>query len=281
MQSLSLQPAEVESQPVEVWQLQMFRYSLKKQQKLAAILNILGNVEGQQCLLMTCGDNNGALNWHFKQHGGHWSWVDAEADSIAQIGDLTGDPVIEMDKDRPSLPFPDDSFDVVITIDVHEHLQNTQAVNREIARIVKPGGRVILSTPNGNRYKLANRLKRLIGMRPEDYGHVVIGYDIPDLQQQLRQVGLKPGASDSYARFFTEMVELVINFAYVKVLSRRSKASVKQGQIAPQNKDQLKSVEKSYKIYARVYPIFWAISRLDWLVRFRRGYAVIVEGWKV
>jgi SAM-dependent methyltransferase len=186
-----------------------------------------------------------------------------------------------MDKDQPSLPCPDKSFDVVVTIDVHEHLENCLVVNAEIARIVKPGGRAILSTPNGNGRKFANRIKHLIGMRPEDYGHVVIGYDVPDLAHQLKAVGFQPGAHGSYARFFTEMLELVINFAYVKVLSKRSKAEVKQGQIAPQNKDQLKSVEKTYKMYSIIYPILLVLSKLDWLVWYRRGYAVVVEGRKV
>ena len=80
----------------EPWQLRLFRRSLKKQQKLRTLLKVAGNVDGQKCLLITCGDNNGALNWHFRQHGGIWSWADAERDSIDQINQLTGDPVVEM-----------------------------------------------------------------------------------------------------------------------------------------------------------------------------------------
>ncbi len=281
MQTLGSYPVEVQAQPREPWQLQMFRRSLKKQQKLSALLDMLGKVDGQQCLLITCGDNNGALNWHFKRHGGQWTWVDAEHDSITQIGGLTGDPVIEMNKDNPSLPLPDSSFDVIITIDVHEHLEAPLKVNREIARLVKPQGRVIVTTPNGNERKLANRIKKLVGMRPADYGHVVVGYDIPDLEHQLEQVGLKPCGRSSYSRFFTEIVEFFINFAYVKILSKRGRAEVKQGQIAPQNKDQLKSVEKTYKIYSLIYPFVLVFSKLDLLISFRRGYAVIVEARKV
>jgi 2-polyprenyl-3-methyl-5-hydroxy-6-metoxy-1,4-benzoquinol methylase len=262
------------------WQLQMFERSLKKQQKLAALLSVLGDVEGQNCLLVTCGDNNGALNWHFKSQGGNWSWADAEEDSTEQIAALTGDPVASMDKEAPELPFPDDHFDVVMTIDVHEHLRNPNAFNLELARVAKPSGRVIVTTPNGDGSKLANRIKKMIGMRPEDYGHYVIGYDVPDLQDQLEKVGLKPYTHTSYARFFTEMLELVINFAYVKVLSKRSKAEVQKGQIAPQNKDQIESVEKTYKLYSLVYPFFLLFSKLDTLVSFRRGYAVVVAARK-
>lgn len=264
----------------EAWQLRMFQKTLKKQQKLQALLDVLGDVSGQNCLLVTCGDNNGALNWHFKQHGGNWRWADFESESVAQISQLTGDPVERIDPAQPSLPFEDTSFDVVLTIDVHEHLQEPNRVNLEIERIVVPGGTVIVTTPNGNQAKLANRFKKLLGMRPEDYGHMVVGYDVPELNEQLEEVGLQPYANSSYSRFFTEMMELAINFAYVKVLSGRSKAKVEKGQIAPQSEDQLKSVDKTYKLYSRIYPFLSAASKLDALDFSQRGYAVIVAARK-
>jgi SAM-dependent methyltransferase len=47
-----------------------------------------------------------------------------------------------------SLPFPPDSFDLVISRSVVEHLENPQRVFEEFRRILKPGGKVIFSTPN-------------------------------------------------------------------------------------------------------------------------------------
>ena len=117
-------------------------------------------------------------------------------------------------------------------------------------------------------------------MRPEDYGHYVVGYDAPQLEEQLKQVNLTPYQDSSYSKFFTEMLELVINFAYVKVLSKRSEAKVEKGQIAPQNVSQVKSVEKTLKLYSLLYPMFLAISKLDFLDRSPRGYAVIVAARK-
>jgi SAM-dependent methyltransferase len=258
----------------------MFRRTLKKKQKLQTLAGLLGDVHNQECLLVTCGDNNGALNWHFKNLGGNWSWADTEADSIEQIGALTEDPVVEMDKDSPSLPFSKDTFDVVLTIDVHEHLQDPKRLNLELARIIKPGGRVIVTTPNGDETKLANRIKRAVGMTPEVYGHYVTGYDIPDLEGQLVEVGLMPYRHTSYSRFFTEMIELMINFIYVKVLSKRGEAKAEKGQIVPQNKDQIESVNKSLKLYSLAYPLFLAISKADTFLRFTRGYAVVVAAHK-
>lgn len=280
MESSTVESSDPQSITKEPWQLQMFRKSLKKQQKLDALLKIAGEVEGQKGLLITCGDNNGAMNWHIKQHGGEWSWADAERDSIAQISEVTGDKVAEMDKENPALPFGDDEFNLVMTIDVHEHLKNPEKLNRELARLVKPGGKVVVTTPNGDEKKLATRIKNFIGMNPEDYGHYVVGYDAPQLEQQLENVDLEPYQEASYSRFFTEMLELGINFAYVKVLSKRSEAKVEKGQIAPQNINQVKSVEKTYRLYSLLYPIILVISKLDFLDRSKRGYAVIVAARK-
>jgi ubiquinone/menaquinone biosynthesis C-methylase UbiE len=46
------------------------------------------------------------------------------------------------------LPFPAESFDLVISRSVIEHLADPPSVFREFQRVLKPGGRVIVATPN-------------------------------------------------------------------------------------------------------------------------------------
>jgi SAM-dependent methyltransferase len=46
------------------------------------------------------------------------------------------------------LPYPDDHFDAVVAVEVIEHIEDQFAFLRELARVAKPGGMVILTTPN-------------------------------------------------------------------------------------------------------------------------------------
>jgi SAM-dependent methyltransferase len=47
-----------------------------------------------------------------------------------------------------SIPYEDESFDVVISDNVFEHLDNPAEVITEIRRVLKPGGRLVAKTPN-------------------------------------------------------------------------------------------------------------------------------------
>jgi SAM-dependent methyltransferase len=257
------------------WQLKLFSKSLKKRQKLALLLRQIGDVRGRRCLLVTNGDNNGALNHHFRARGGEWVWVENEEAHIAEMIELLGNPVLKGEPDR--IPVADSSLDVVVSIDVHEHLTDCAPFNEELRRVVRPGGIVVVTTPNGDPWKPVTVLKQLVGMTRERYGHEVIGYNVRQHESMLSGAGLVPIDSGSYSKFFTEMIELAINFAYVKLLAKGGEAEVQSGTIAPSTEDQLRSVRKTYRLYALAYPFLKAVSMLDVLLFFFTGYAVSVQ----
>lgn len=60
--------------------------------------------------------------------------------------------------DACDLPFRAGEFDVVVTFEVIEHVEEPQKFLLEILRVLKPGGRLILSTPNGLHSRQPNGL---------------------------------------------------------------------------------------------------------------------------
>lgn len=52
------------------------------------------------------------------------------------------------DLDRDPLPLADGDADVVAAVETIEHLENPRAFCRELARVARPGGWVVVTTPN-------------------------------------------------------------------------------------------------------------------------------------
>ena len=53
-----------------------------------------------------------------------------------------------MQQDACALTIPDSSFDVVISSECIEHVPHPEKALREMARVLKPGGFILVTTPN-------------------------------------------------------------------------------------------------------------------------------------
>lgn len=79
--------------------------------------------------------------------GRHGRWIGVDADLLSLIEHrLPWLPRILAHAE--SLPFADETFDVVAASWILEHLQQPDVVFREIARVLRPGGAFLCLTPN-------------------------------------------------------------------------------------------------------------------------------------
>lgn len=54
--------------------------------------------------------------------------------------------------DANSIPYPDNSFNLIFSDNVFEHLEQPELVLKEAMRVLKPGGKLLFKTPNRRHY---------------------------------------------------------------------------------------------------------------------------------
>jgi 2-polyprenyl-3-methyl-5-hydroxy-6-metoxy-1,4-benzoquinol methylase len=69
-------------------------------------------------------------------------------DLVRYDGFPAGAEWIEANLDQLPLPLPAECTDVVAAVETIEHLENPRAFMRELVRLAKPGGKVVVTTPN-------------------------------------------------------------------------------------------------------------------------------------
>jgi SAM-dependent methyltransferase len=156
---------------------------------------------GDRVLDLGCGFGRHAFEAY--RRGAHVVAVDRSADEVEQVtamframlaaGEAAPEQVARAVRaDLLALPFPDGSFDVVMASEVLEHIPADELAMAEIARVVRPGGRVAVTVPRW-------WPERICWALSEDYhevagGHVRI-YRGDVLADRLRRAGLVPAGS--------------------------------------------------------------------------------------
>ena len=120
------------------------------------IFSMLRKKSGK-ALDLGCGTGNYTLE--LKKRGFDVVGIDA-SEKMVEIARSKGLNCIK--GDAYALPFPDRSFDLVMSVTMFEFIHEPERVVEEIKRVLKPGGEVIIGTMNGRSAWFAfKRLKSL------------------------------------------------------------------------------------------------------------------------
>jgi len=149
--------------------------------------------ECKRVLDIGCGDGSLALfiKGKVKIYG-----VD-KSKKILEIARKRGFLIKKLDLDKDSLPYQNSYFDCVTCLDVIEHIKDPNSLVREIYRVLKRGGRLIISAPN---IRFSDHIVTLVfkGRFPTtsedktayDGGHIHY-FTFSDLKEILKGAGFK------------------------------------------------------------------------------------------
>jgi ubiquinone/menaquinone biosynthesis C-methylase UbiE len=88
-------------------------------------------------------------------------------------------------RDAARLSWPDSTFDAVATMNAMHHIAHFKRVLKEMLRVVKPGGKIVLADFSPRGFQIIAREHRAEGKtHPHEY------YDFRELQRLLRERGL-------------------------------------------------------------------------------------------
>ena len=162
--------------------------------KLGWFVNHLSNVRG--CVL-DVGCNVGNLAFFIREFGLSVEQlrvigIDIAERSIATANMRNIPGAIFQVGNALSINFPDASFDAVTLVEVIEHMPEKLSVLRELTRLLKPGGRLLLSTPNAEckPWLLDERIRFIA---KSILGNAVVEKDLPLTSPELRDLLLASG----------------------------------------------------------------------------------------
>ena len=107
---------------------------------LAAFARSLGRAD--RALDLGCGD--GRLTAEID--AGEVVAADVSAEALRRAEERLGAPGVKLEADAP-LPFGDNEFDLVLCAETLEHVRDVQLMLSEIRRVLRPGGRLGVTTP--------------------------------------------------------------------------------------------------------------------------------------
>lgn len=252
------------------WAHRLFQASPLKRRKLDMLRLHMDPPETRRSL--DIGSDNGVVSLMLRKMGGEWASADLEETTVTSIRELVQSEVYQVNGEQ--FPFAAESFDQVLIVDFLEHIEHDRACLREIHRILKPQGIVVINVPNPKDGFLRT-LRYSLGQTDQRHGHLRPGYSLAQIKELLGDM-YTVERSMAYSRIFSEIVDTCIVGALdlLKGASHGKKGGVVRG-------GDFQKIKKTFALYQVLAPLFRLMVWFDSLFPFLRGNMLIVRARKL
>jgi SAM-dependent methyltransferase len=253
------------------WATSLTRRSVLKQAKIRELTRALGTVTGKICLDL--GGDNGAVSAALRVHGGQWSSADLDQRGIDSLREVLGGDVRAIEGTR--IPFDTAVFDVVVIIDLLEHLDDDRAMVLECARVLRPGGVLIVNVPHVKPRSLINAVRNAVGLTDAWHGHVRPGYSLEGLRALLAPTFTLEDAR-TYSRACSEVIDVLMHVAFNVVGGKaRDHTHTSKGTVV--TRADVDRHKQAFGLLTLAFPFLRAFSWMDTLLPWQPGYKLIVR----
>ena len=123
-----------------------------RQKQNERVTTVLGMVEGNDVLDVGCAA--GTISRMMAENGFNVLGIDRVEEYVKVSKEFNSVPNISFElRDVLEDPFPPESFDCITFLETIEHVENPSQFLKEYHRILRPGGHLIISTPNATSLK--------------------------------------------------------------------------------------------------------------------------------
>lgn len=236
------------------WQEKLFTRSIRRQVRLQKIKQLLGNPSGQACLEITAGD--GVISAKLRESGGDWTTLTTGAEAKTALEYFLDEEVAVLQ--GGTIDAPDQSYDMVVLIDALERVRDDHAFIKECHRVLKPDGRLVISTAHKLFFGFGSCLLRaLLGLSWKARGLERPGYTAGGFFDVLKD-GFDVPETISYSTCCVEVPGLFCEAAANKLLHSPYTLPGEQA-----GTEEFYHYTKLYAFGSAVYPLMWLLAKLE------------------
>ena len=190
------------------------------------------------------------MSMALRRAGGTWRTLARNPDAKPLLEQALGDTVGVFD--GQSLPYEDKFFDVVVIADFLERIIEDSALITECHRVIKPGGRLLVSVPHAKQFAPMHSIQHVLGLTPGKLGMARQGYSETELFQLLKH-GFDVHTVRSHTKLFVEIVDTIARLLALRLERTNGTA------------------EQLVALYSRTYPFYWIAFQFDFFLFFMKG----------